>query len=986
MSARSRVQRTAAFALWIALALCKFDVALAAEKMFFDIPSGPADESLRKYQSSTGLQVIWPYDDVVGITTNEVRGDYDAVAALMEMTRGTRLQFEFGSEDSVTLTVKPPSGRRHLRASYPWRNDDLVADRRSLLTPEAQTVTVIGRSSRMHLAEFGSPTLLIARPDIDAFAYGTTQDLLRTLPQVFGGGPTEDTHLGFEAQSNAGVGAGVNLRGLGAGSTLTLVNGRRIAGSGAEGIFTDISNLPLTLVDRIEILPDSSSTTYGADAVGGVVNFVLLDSFDGAQTEAGFSATTRGQLDQNRVSQLIGTESELFKGLLAVDFMSQDALPAADRGQARSDLTGFGGNNFDPITSNPGTILVGTRTWAVPGGQDGTQLTSSMLIPNQQNRTNRLQDVDLLASQQRWSVYATGSKNVGRSVELFADALLSQRDVRNINGGQRTLFVVPTTNAFYVSPIGMPVPFQMAYDFSDDLGFISVAPSIRTLSFATGADSLLGDRWRLIATAGFTSEHLRSVTSNTVDFIALTQALADGNRATAFNPFGDGSHTNPATLARIRGNSLFRTNSHMWSGNLTATREIEGPAGRHGKLSMGLDYRRQNFSSLARTPSAFQDFDHDADRTVKAAFASLTLPILGNNGSTLAPNRLELSLAGRYENYTDFGSITTPRFGLSWAPLQGTVFRGTWSKSFRPPNLMDLDESNNLVTLLGANDPTTPGGMQFVLVKSGKNAQLREEHARSWTLGFDLDVAALPGLSTAATYFNTTFTNRMNIPRATRALLSDPALVDLITLNPTREQQAEVCASAPFIGGTAASCNGAPVFAIADLRVRNSTLMRTSGVDLLAQYMRYLSGSTLAFRLDGTYILSFSEAQTPSLPLLERVSTQNYPIDLRLRGSLDWQRGPLRVGAFVNYYDDYRDIASTPQRHVSSWTTLDLNFSYEIARHSGGPLSGMTFSLSGENVFDRKPPFLNNSVGIGYDEENAELIGRFLSLSVRKAW
>jgi iron complex outermembrane receptor protein len=71
---------------------------------------------------------------------------------------------------------------------------------------------------------------------------------------------------------------------------------------------------------------------------------------------------------------------------------------------------------------------------------------------------------------------------------------------------------------------------------------------------------------------------------------------------------------------------------------------------------------------------------------------------------------------------------------------------------------------------------------------------------------------------------------------------------------------------------------------------------------------------------------------------------------------------------------------------VSSWTTLDLNFSYAIARHSGGPLSGTTFSLSAENVFDRKPPFLNNSVGVGYDQENGELTGRFLSLSVRKTW
>jgi len=135
------------------------------------------------------------------------------------------------------------------------------------------------------------------------------------------------------------------------------------------------------------------------------------------------------------------------------------------------------------------------------------------------------------------------------------------------------------------------------------------------------------------------------------------------------------------------------------------------------------------------------------------------------------------------------------------------------------------------------------------------------------------------------------------------------------------------------------------------------------------------------------YILSFAEAASANLPLQELVSTQNNPIDLRLRGSFDLQHGPVRAAALVNFFNNYRDVASTPARDISSWTTVDLSVSYSIGRNAGGPLSDTTLSLNAQNVFDRDPPFLNNGIAsIGYDQENGDLTGRIVSVNVRKNW
>jgi len=137
--------------------------------------------------------------------------------------------------------------------------------------------------------------------------------------------------------------------------------------------------------------------------------------------------------------------------------------------------------------------------------------------------------------------------------------------------------------------------------------------------------------------------------------------------------------------------------------------------------------------------------------------------------------------------------------------------------------------------------------------------------------------------------------------------------------------------------------------------------------------------------VNGTWLFEFSQALSRSGLATEMLDTQNNPLDLRVRSTLSWSRLGMGATLAANYADGYRDVASQPARGVGSWTTYDLQLRYDWDQQSGW-LSGTSLSLSIQNLFDEDPPFLNNQLGIGYDQENADLNGRFVRLYVKKSW
>ncbi len=178
-----------------------------------------------------------------------------------------------------------------------------------------------------------SPLLVFTRDDIDAAGANTIQQFLQSLPQNFGGA-SENTigAIVNSGQTNNTVnGSAPNLRGLGASATLVLINGHRVAPGNSDGSFVDISMIPLTAVERIEIVTDGASAIYGSDAVGGVVNIILRTRFDGAETRVQYGSVTEGSMHNVQVGQTVGTDWTGGSGVLSYQYFDQTPLSAASR-------------------------------------------------------------------------------------------------------------------------------------------------------------------------------------------------------------------------------------------------------------------------------------------------------------------------------------------------------------------------------------------------------------------------------------------------------------------------------------------------------------------------------------------------------------------------------------------------------------------------------------------------------------------------------
>ena len=989
--------------------LLSFPARAAPKLQTFHIEAGDATLTLNEFSRQSSLQLLFDYNIVRGRKTHAVSGEYEASAALRQMLADTGLTFDFVNDRTLAVTlVNHDDGAGSTMAAAPSavrRSRPLSAESQSVerngpgsvdpssdpKSPELEEVRITGTLLRGE-EPVGEHVISLDRDDINADPAATLRDLLRTLPQTFGGGPSQDTHYFGETPTNSGLGTGINLRGLGARATLVLINGKRLAPSGSEAAFADIENIPLSAVERVDILPDSASALYGADAVGGVVNFVMRDNFTGGETVARAGSGTQNTLAEYRVAQTLGTRWDSGNGVLSLEFYKRGALPAYARRYATSNLTSLGGGNFDSFLSNPGNIVVGQQSYAIPAGQNGRGLTAADFVAGTQNLSEKYSGADILPSQKRWSLYGSGKQALNDSVAVFGNAIVSRREATEHNGGFTTAFPVTNSNPFYVNPAGGSAPVTVEYNFLDDIGPMSTDVLVNNLNLTLGLDIAAGSAWKVNLSANYAQEKENQFTGGQVDLAALGQALSDPNPDTAFNPFGDGSHTNPATLRSIATSRRFYTNSKLRSAAVAADGPIAHVPGGDVKLAFGADHRNQVFTTLQTATSTEPAIASNGARNITAAFGEITVPLFGKDNARSGLRRLEFSLAGRYENYSDFGHATTPKLGMAWTPFEAVAFRGTWGRSIRAPTLVDLDASHNYIIPFFLADKTSPTGFSPVLIESGNNPSLTVEHARSWTAGFDIDPREwVPGLTFSATYFNIHFRDRIQEPingaNILANVLNDPAYAGLITRNLNPALVAQLCASGQYSGGTGADCLQFPAAAILDARSQNWASVRTQGFDLSTTYERRWSPGTLKLRLDGTYLLDFSQQQGPGAPEAQLLNTPNNPINIKLRGSASWRQQRWGATLGVNFQNHYMDWASVPIRTVSSYTTFDAQLRYDLAPFSTGVLQNTVLELNAVNVFNVSPPFLNNQVaGLGYDQENADPDGRLLSLQVRKTW
>lgn len=1002
-------------ALALAVMEASADEKPGARQVSLAIDSATLAGALDQWAQQSGYQIIGRNWDVAEkLAAPKLKGTYSAQEALEKLLSNTPLTHRWVSEKAVAIRRRgqtsstqdsSPSSRLRLAqlstdaersstASAARRDVPIQSDvARAAMPPQLadlEEVIVTGSHIRGS-GQVGGSVIVMDRQYIEQSGFAGVPDLFKSLPQNFRGGVSESFNADQNAQ-NLNGGTALDLRGLGASSTLVLVDGRRLAAGGLAGAFTDVSAIASAAIERVEILTEGASAIYGSDAVGGVVNFILRKNYDGAETKLRFGRLG-GNANETLASQLFGTHWDGGNVLGGYQFYERESVRRAEfPNSASDDLRRFGGDDFRSNFSNPGNIVdpFGGGTYAIPAGQDGRTLTADELLPGVVNLQDSARDGDLLPHHRVHSMFVHATQDVSDGVALFLDAVGSQRETITRQGGLVTSLPVPAPNAFFVDPAGLGVPLVfVTYNFLDDLGPQTGVSRTINYSVAGGASVGMPAGWELRATGAYGAEYTRYRNVNILNPATFFSALGDPNPATAFNPFGDGSNTAPATLERMRGRQLNRAETDIRSVDVIVDGPLFTVPGGVAKVAIGGHARAEDLDMSLDVAGRPTLSSAQIDRNVSAAFGEITVPLVTDQNASAGLRELVVSAAGRYEDYSDFGSSFNPRLGLTWAPFESLVVRGTWGKSFRAPRLADLIDSPdgslaNAAFVSPAPDPLAPGGMSLVLFQFGNNAHLRAEKAKTWTAGIDWTPLALDGLQVSATYFDIAYRDRISPggPPADQfsVLLEEDVWADVITRNPSQAQLDAVCQSSQFLSG---DCS-APIAAIADLRLLNLASVDVKGVDLLARYSVETARGSLQFEINGSRALHFERTVTSTAPHADLADTIGNLPSLRVRGRAAWTVRNLTTAAMVNYTDGLTDDVSLPQRQVGSWTTFDLAVIYRM-RSSANLLSNIEIGLNAVNVFDKAPPFANVR-SFGYDAANADPFGRLLSVNLTKQW
>lgn len=854
-----------------------------------------------------------------------------------------------------------------------------AAQAQSKTQTEADTVTeVVVTGTRIRgVAAVGSTPVSLNRDQIIASGATTASDLLRKVPQVLGLGPSAVATSAQNGAANGTRGSGVNLRGVGVNATLLLFDGNRFPAAGTQGQYIDPSVLPFIALERVEVVPDGASAIYGSDAVAGVVNLIPRKNFDGAETSV--RASFADGYSTSQISQILGHRWETGSAMLAFEHTHNSALEGQSRDFYTSDQRPRGGRDYRSTQCSPGNIVIAGVSYAIPKG-GVTAANASSLVAGTSNACDNLKLNYIIPSQTKNNMLLSLRQEVSPSIDLFGLGYYSRRTVTNRNVVTASLSV-PSTNAFYVRPPGAPAGSSetVNYSFADVFGYNYVPSVSSSYEMSVGADIRLPKSWKAKVTAAYgRSDDVNKQRTNYYT-AGGAAALASGNPATALNVFGGA--TSPDVIALLKTGSFV---IQARTGLEAVTAQADGPLfdlpGGTVRLAVGAESRNELlvtnlFTGTTRAPvSAYSHVDRD----VRAVYGELFVPLIGSGNALPLVQQLNLSLAGRYEDYSDFGSTSNPKAGVTWEVVDGLTVKGSYGKSFRAPSLAENSPVGGGAGLYGDTLPCATGTCYGIGIAGG-NVDLKPEKATTWSTGVEWKPAAVPGLHASLSYFSIDYRNQIVALRGTSGLLTLPYYAPYVTFNPTPAQIAAL--QAKYVSNNA--INVGAVTYIQDGRRQNLGASKIEGLDFALDYGWETGLGAFEASASGEYFTKFTFSPVPGVTPIDVVDKINYPQSLRARFGLDWSKGGWNAHGAVNYVNGYDNNTVTPVQKVDSYTTVDLRLAYRVeAEH--GLLNGVTVALEAQNLFDQDPPFVD--ISAGYDSQSASPIGRLIGVSLTKSW
>jgi iron complex outermembrane recepter protein len=954
------------------------------------IPAGDLKAALELVMKQTGVELVYRPEQVSGLKTQGAQGTLKAEQAVARLLAGTPLVLS--KDASGALLIAPQATRA---ANYPLdvakQSPNDKADKEGKkpssqdfrLAPVDQTtagtqtveqnkgqkkddylqeVIVTGSRIPTPVGQGVLPVRIYDRQTIEQSGQTTVADFLSSLPDVSVNSADSVTGTGFADQTT------VQLHGLPAGTTLVLLNGRRVEIGGDSGFF-DLNNIPAAVVERIEVLPVGSSAVYGSDALAGAVNIILRKDFTGLEVNARYGrADETGESDAN-----FGWGTSWDRGSFSIIGSYQDRTPLL--GSERSIVATAPQDqvqycNPGNVSTTDGSNLPGLNSSfaGIPAGIQGKPTVQQFAATAGSVNTCSIgAEVALLSPLQREGAMIAAHHVFSTSADLFFEGIFSHESVPSAIGDLVTISAVFPANNPY-NPFGVPV--NVAYSYPGVRSYYDRDQTyIRPLLGVRGS---MGSRWSY-EISGFLSRDWATVLENDRNFPALFAAENSTDPATALNPFTSGAPGSPQLLAGLATPFTNHYTNELISGQAI----VRGPllilpAGDLGSV-FGVEYDKIKLYDYSEGTSG------DWRRNSYAVFTEERLPLLRPRSDPSGGEILAASAAARYDHSDDFGGKTIGQGGLEWRPTRALLVRAAYAMSYQAPQLQQLYGSSVTYPASGLIDPFRGNQVLVDIPETdGANPNLAPETGRSRTVGIAYSNNEPQGLEASLTYYLIDITNFISTPL-------DQQFIDFPQLFPGRVTRAPPTAEDLRNGylGEITSINATTI---------NFGAISVAGIDLDLRYKLGTSLGTFIPSLSLTETTRYKSALVPGAREVDYVSQANLsPAGFapRWKGtlSLSWNLGSYAAivsSRYIGEYADYTEFGGSVFPHdLGRYWFCDANLRYSLGQ-SLAPrsrwLAGTFVEVGAVNLFNRLPQYSYYSNG--YDVAEADIRGRFLYAQV----
>ena len=877
---------------------------------------------------------------------------------------------------------------------------------------ELQRVEITGSSIKRVQIEGALPITTVTKEDIQRSGVTTVEALLQTITST-------STANSFQGSALAGLStygiSSVSLRGLGDNRTLVLVNGRRLAVFGGSGTAVDVNAIPLSAIERVEVLRDGASALYGSDAVGGVINFILRTDYKGLEIGASYDDPTRGgggrtkkanvvfglgNLDNDRYNVMLSADVEKGSALFgrSRDFaMTGNIAPfiksaATESGRIEGVWVpgaGLNANKRDKVTNPFGYSSSGYGNPSAPDHCADINMFSSGKGGVGGAFDNCKFDsggfVGLFPAIERTNFVGALKVQITPNMQIFGDALYARNKVTETyqpsparvaffstdtafdGSGVDAALLIRPTNPFYTSIVS---PYLQSHGLASIDGK-TLAVTTRAFLAGPRTEQDINTQTRLVA-------GLKGTVANWDYEVALTAnksktegGLIDGyfsqlelarvinDPANNWNPWAAGGVQDAALVSKLQGAKYIGPTVSGESKSNGIDAVVSGtvatlPAGPL-QLAAGVNARRDSYKISVPAILGTGDIAGLGGATLPVDESRTVTALFAELNVPILKN-LEGNIAGRTDRYSDVGSTQNGKASLRYSPTSNLLLRGSAGTGFRAPGLIELHQQQSINVTEQFTDPAFPadGQIQPNAINGG-NVDLKSEKSKQFSLGVGFQPFA--SLYVGLDWYHIKIDNLIVVPAALPLVIAARA-------------------GHPLYGPNDVTFNPDGTVDTVDQRNRNAASALVEGVDVEVRWKEAFSFGKLSATLNGSYVSKYDyttlNGTQGSVGTI--VQGDGTPLDVAGLGvvvrwkhnlSFNWTTGPWSTTFVQNYYSGYHDAFDlNGQPHdVKSLALYDAQLTYSGVKN-------LVLGVGVKNIFDTNPPLAignGSNFQSGYD-------------------